>query len=411
MRIVLLTHEPFFPPTGGGSAEAQYLVEELKRRGHQVHVFAPGTRENAASIQERFGVRCIPFTSWRMGRLTRFRSFKYLAFPMFLKRLVTRNLALTPADLVLAQHAIASVAAGRLKRETGCRCVMNFLDLLTGFMETWPRHLAPRSLVRQLVRFELRMPVRFSADGVLTVSDPLADLFVEHGFSRKRILPIYYGFDGRCFAPDPPREKSGAPVPGAARHPIVVMHGSFDHHHVGLILRDAIRLVAGRRPEVEFRFVGPETRAWKHLERELRKDGAVCRVHCTGFVPYDRVAAELRDAAVGIVPYEASRGTHCAFVAKAVEYLGLGLPTVSTSLDGLRRWFPNEPMLKFVPFDGHAMGNAILDFLANPPAPREAERISRRVHAELDWSVVSRRAAEHVEAIADATAPETVSTS
>mgnify|MGYP003737019891 CR=1 FL=1 len=41
MRLALLTHEPFYPPSGGGSAEANYLVSELTRRGHEVHLFCP----------------------------------------------------------------------------------------------------------------------------------------------------------------------------------------------------------------------------------------------------------------------------------------------------------------------------------------------------------------------------------
>ena len=32
LRIAFLTHEPFYPPSGGGSAEAVYLVEEMARR-------------------------------------------------------------------------------------------------------------------------------------------------------------------------------------------------------------------------------------------------------------------------------------------------------------------------------------------------------------------------------------------
>jgi hypothetical protein len=40
MRLAFLTHEPYFPPSGGGSAEAIYLIRELVRRGHEVHLFA-----------------------------------------------------------------------------------------------------------------------------------------------------------------------------------------------------------------------------------------------------------------------------------------------------------------------------------------------------------------------------------
>jgi hypothetical protein len=33
-----------------------------------------------------------------------------------------------------------------------------------------------------------------------------------------------------------------------------------------------------------------------------------------------------------MVPYEESTGTHCAFVAKIVEYLATGLPVASTRI-------------------------------------------------------------------------------
>ena len=58
MRLALLTHEPFYPPSGGGSAEAVYLVEEFVRRGHEVHLFCPqfaegsGTGIGAAALVE-----------------------------------------------------------------------------------------------------------------------------------------------------------------------------------------------------------------------------------------------------------------------------------------------------------------------------------------------------------------------
>ena len=47
MRLAFLTHEPFHPPSGGGSAEAVYLVEEFVRRGHEVHLFGPEFPDSA----------------------------------------------------------------------------------------------------------------------------------------------------------------------------------------------------------------------------------------------------------------------------------------------------------------------------------------------------------------------------
>jgi glycosyltransferase involved in cell wall biosynthesis len=192
MRLALLTLEPFHPPSGGGSAEAVYLARELVERGHELHVFSPPAADPAA-VERDFGVRLHPFTRWEMGRYTRWRNVKYLLYPAFLERLVAA--ARAPFAVLLAQHAIASVAAGRLRQRLGVPVVMNFLDHLTAFMETWPAWLMPRPLLAALKWYELAVPARFAADGVLAVSDPLADRLVAAGCPRERVRPLYYGFD------------------------------------------------------------------------------------------------------------------------------------------------------------------------------------------------------------------------
>src|ERR1700743_2892046 len=89
LRIAFLTHEPFYPPSGGGSAEALYLVEEMVARGHEVHLFCPKL-EDAELVRRKFGVELHEFTLWKMGRYAKARNFKYLAFPFFLQALVEK---------------------------------------------------------------------------------------------------------------------------------------------------------------------------------------------------------------------------------------------------------------------------------------------------------------------------------
>src|SRR4051812_40667245 len=97
-RIAFLTHEPFYPPSGGGSAEALYLVEEMVSRGHEVHLFCPKLAD-AALVREKFKVELHEFTLWKMGRYAALRNFKYLLFPFFLQRLVERAARETKFDL------------------------------------------------------------------------------------------------------------------------------------------------------------------------------------------------------------------------------------------------------------------------------------------------------------------------
>lgn len=386
MKVAFLTHEPFYPPSGGGSAEAIYLVEEFVQRGHQVHLFCP-TIPEPALVEEKFKIQLHLFRTWQMGRYAKLRNPKYLLYPFFLQRMVERAAAAIPFDLIFSQHAIAAVTAGRLKQRLGLPVVMNFLDYLTGFMETWPAYLAPPPLLKQLEKFELSLPQRYAADGILTVSDTLADYFARTGYPRDRICPIYYGYDSKLFP-------FHSPSPSKTSAPLIVMHGSLDHHHLRDIALGAILRVTQSQPNALFRIVGQRTAALQQFLQRVAARQPKAAIETTGFIPYSEVAQALQGASVGIVPYEESTGTHCAFVAKIVEYLALGLPVVSTPLDSARRYFGSETRVRFSEFSGSSFGDKILSWLDEPvdrwtPAARAA---SDRVRENLDWRAISRKA-------------------
>jgi len=392
LRIAFLTHEPFYPPSGGGSAEAVYLVQEMARRGHAVHVFGPKIPD-AEAVAKKFGITLHQFQKWEMGRYAKLRNFKYLAYPFFLEGMVTAAARETKFDLVFSQHAISAVAAGKLKKKLGVPVVMNFPDLLTGFMETWPSYVAPKPLVHALMRYEISLPVRYGVDGVCAISDEFTDRLAARGYPREKICPIYYGYDAQAFP-----LRSQLPPPG--QPPVVVMHGSFDAHHLGQIAFDAVRTVVAKRPDTIFRFVGRRTAG---LEKFLQRAQAIpgFKSDVPGFTPYAEVSAKLASATVGIVPYEESAGTHCAFVAKIVEYVATGLPTVCTPLKSVQSYFKKDPLVKFAGFDGASFGEKILEWLAAPASSWEphAAKSSARVRAELDWQPLCRKAVDFAEKI------------
>jgi glycosyltransferase involved in cell wall biosynthesis len=392
LRIAFLTHEPFYPPSGGGSAEAVYLVEEMVRRGHEVHLFCPQI-DDAVNVAKKFGIHLHQFTAWQMGRYAKVRNLKYLAYPFFLERMVMLAARRVTFDLIFSQHAISAVAAGKLKARLRLPVVMNFPDLLTGFMETWPSYVMPRPMVRALVQYEARLPVRYSVDGVLAISDMLADLFVERGFDRQKIQPIYFGYAAEHF-PFQTRPQAGA-APG-----VVVMHGSLDVHHLGPTAFGAIRHVTRERPGTIFRFVARKTRTLENFLARAQREIPGFKFEAPGFVAYDKVAHYLADARVGIIPYEESMGTHCAFVAKAVEYVAVGLPAVSTPLKSIRRYFGRDPMVRFVTFDGEDFGRAIVSQLDETIDEAQARVSAERVKAELDWQPLCRKAIAFAERIA-----------
>jgi glycosyltransferase involved in cell wall biosynthesis len=393
LRIAFLTHEPFYPPSGGGSAEAVYLVEELVRRGHEVHIFCPQIAE-PGSVEKRFRVRLHQFKKWKVGRYARLRNLKYLVYPFNLESMVDQAAKDTKFDLILSQHAISAVAAGKLKKKLKIPVVMNFPDLLTGFMETWPAWVAPRPLIHALERYEIAMPVRYGVDGTMTVSDTLADLFAERGFPREKIMPIYYGYDSEKFP-------FVARTIDKSRPPVIVMHGSFDAHHLGDIALGAIRYVTKQKPAAIFRFVGRQTGPLQAFLRRAQDGIPGFKFETTGFVSYDDVSKHLANANVGMVPYEESAGTHCAFVAKVVEYVASGLPSVCTPLKSIQRYFQNEPMIRFSKFDGEDFGRKIVSWLDEVPLNWQIEACNSaaRVQAELDWQPLCRKAVNFVEEV------------
>jgi glycosyltransferase involved in cell wall biosynthesis len=391
LRIAFLTHEPFYPPSGGGSAEAVYLVQEMVRRGHEVHVFGPQI-DDADTVQKNFSVKLHQFTKWPMGRYAKLRNLKYLAYPFFLERMVAVAAQEFKFDLLFSQHAISAVAAGKLKKQLGVPVMMNFPDLLTGFMETWPAYVAPKPLVQTLMRYEISLPVRYGVDGVCAISDEFAARLAARGYPREKICPIYYGYDAQAF----PLRKGLPPD----KPPVVVMHGSFDSHHLGQIAFDAIKFVVAKGPETIFRFVGKRTTG---LEKFLQRAQAIpdFKFEATGFTPYAEVSKQLASASVGIVPYEESAGTHCAFVAKIVEYVATGLPTVCTPLKSVQSYFKTDPLVKFSQFNGEDFGKKILSWLDEPVANWQphAAQSAARVKAELDWQPVCSKAVDFAEKI------------
>ena len=369
------------------------MVEEMVRRGHEVHVFCPQIAD-AEKVAKKFQIRLHQFTAWQMGRYASLRNLKYLAYPFFLQRMVAAAARTVKFDLIFSQHAICAVAAGKLKHKLGVPVVMNFPDLLTGFMETWPGYIAPKPLVRALMRYEISLPVRYGVDGVCAISDEFAAQLAARGFPREKIRPIYYGYDAKNF---PFRAQSVF----EGRPSIVVMHGSFDAHHLGEIVFDAIQHVTQNRPRVIFRFIGRRTAALEKLLARAQNEIPGFKFETTGFVPYAEVARHLADASVGIVPYEESAGTHCAFVAKVVEYVGVGLPVVCTPLKSIQSYFDGDPMVRFADFNGIDFGRKIIGWLDESPFEWQlnACQSAARVETELDWQPLCRRAIDFVEQI------------
>ena len=399
MRIFLLSHEPLYPPTGGGSSEAVFLVKELISRGHQVTFIGPlhdsMTSENLESLM---GVDIVSFKSFKMGRYAKLRTLKYLLYPFFLSQHIECALRSKNCDLIIGQHSISSVAAGWVGLRKEIPVVMNFLDFLTGFMDTWPEHLMPKPFLYFLKRFELSLPMRFRASGVLCISDALRHRFQSLEYADSKMMNMYFGFDQSAF----PYIKNSSEDFNTHTNPVkLVMHGSMDNHHLGPVLLQALKEITSKESHrvFELHFVGMVTSHLDGFMEELHDQGIPVKVVTHGFIEYNLIAKTINKAHIGLVPYEENDGSHCAFVAKAVEYAAVGLPVVATKLEGLQKYFQEIPTFKFSNFSGQSFGSMILEMCDDYPSCELIERASDKVHAELSWKNIAEKVVDFIEVV------------
>lgn len=390
MRIAFLSHEPFWPPSGGGSSEALYLVRELRARGHEVDVFCPpGLPPPDAGLR-------LFHPPFRGDRQSQGRLLHYPRIIIWLQEALVREHAAAPYDLVFGQGTIAAVAAGQAGRQLGIPMVFNYLDFLTGWLEGWSLARAASPLLKLLQRYELSLPSRFQPERILCISDVLADRFAARGIPRERLKTIRFGADPSLFVRrwrEPEDER-----------PLFVLHSSFDHHHLGTIAREAVLAVHARRPDARFRLIGRETPALKKFIRAVAPIIGRGAIETPGFVPYAQVAESLPSSAVAWIPYESSAGSHAAFLGKLPEYLMLGLPVACTRLQAVSRHFADEPLLSFTDFNGAALAEAMVAWAERPLIERRllGDAATVRHREDLSWTTLAERAADAVEELVEA---------
>src|SRR5262249_36113762 len=141
------------------------------------------------------------------------------------------------------------------------------------------------------------------------------------------------------FAPGPRNPELCKKYGLEAHHKTVVFMGTF-YRFAGLEwFLEHFAPVMRRRPDFRLLMVGggEEDTALRAQASRLGLEG---RIIFTGFIDYSMLADQLRLADVGFNTFHRSLVTDCALPSKVIQYLGCGIPTVCTPLDGLLAMLP-----------------------------------------------------------------------
>ena len=135
-----------------------------------------------------------------------------------------------------------------------------------------------------------------------------------------------------------------------------------------------------KRSDWHLVFIGPVQR--ESLIQRLR---SLPNVHFLGRRPHENLPGLLTRFDVGLIPIVINGFTRALSPLKLFEYMGAGVPIVSTDFEELRQF---RSLIKLTPNDACAFERAIEETLAE-----DRGILSRRLHAEArnhTWGAVNR---------------------
>ena len=360
-RILLVTSFPF-PGSTGSPLHAMLLTRAMAARGHEITVLRYGGRRAPRVDRASWhgiNVSTVPMASW----------------PRFL----LRTLREMRPSVVWTHGGFGLLVAMPFARARGIP-ILHEAHALPGPARAGAS-LRTRTVFRAEAQIELRAPRL--ADGVIALSERMADAMVRAGIRRERLSVSYPPVDLAAVR--------GEPRAPAASAPIVAYVGNFWFYQGVSLLLEAIPLVLAERPDVRFQLVGgsPEDLDANARER-LRAAGDSVAV--VPRIDPDDVPAVLRGADVLVIPrpdIPINRTT----ARKLGEYLASGRILVATDVADHRRLIEERSCGIVVRCDAADLAagllRAVQDRAASGALARRAVEVAEEVFS-LDRAVSHR---------------------
>ncbi|MDO5053443.1 MAG: glycosyltransferase family 4 protein [Pseudoclavibacter sp.] len=361
MRIAYVCVDPGIPVFGtkGASVHIQEVVRQMRRRGHEVTVYAARRGTQVPADLAGLELVEVPVPGTEPAERERGQRLASERIAELLRR--------TPPELVYERYSLFSTVLADAHEALG---VPGVLEVNAPLIDEQREH---RVLVDEDGAVRALQRQAGAAAATICVSDPVRD-WVRSRTATPRARTVANGVDVERILPQP--EEPGVPV--------VLFVGTLKPWHGVSDLLSA----AGRAEEPwRLRIVGdgPEREA---LERQAERLGL--EVDFRGAVAPERMPEHLAGAAIGVAPYPRLGGSERQYFSpmKVYEYLAAGLPVVASEVGQLPAILGELGGL-VPPSDPDALAAAI-DALARDPERRARLGTAGRILAERrhSWSGV-----------------------
>lgn len=314
-------------------------------------------------------------------------------------------------ELVIARHALFSVAGAEIAQAFGCPLVLEVnAPLSEERRRYWELTLDAPAECAERAAFS-------TPDLIVAVSEGVRAHVTRSGASSDRVIVLPNGVDLAQFQPtiDPSPVRSRYQLTDKL---IVGFVGSLKPWHGVELLLEAfadVRTVitrqercggtsARRSDNLHLLIVGdgPQREALYQLRKELGLDDSVT---FTGVVSHDDVPKHLAAIDIAVVPYLSSDGFYYSPL-KMMEYMAMGVPVVAPMLGQIPSLLrgPGKPAgLLYRADDRHELGTALLQLILD----RSLRQVlgnngAERARREHSWQHVATTIIDHVQSRARA---------
>lgn len=340
------------------------ICKTLAQSNHTIHIAARNLKRLPV-CETTNGLHIHRLRPWKNERLNYVFSFPAFFSPIwgsFLKRIIQEN----GIEIIIVRDlpmAIAGIWAG--KRHSIPVIFDMAEDYVSMIKDIWRARKFEKLnlLVRNpyLARLVERYVIKH-ADHILTVVDEARDMILKKGGSVQQVsvvgnTPALELFTKNSFKIDPIHEKK------IKEHFSVIYTGGIQMGRGIQVVINALPILKMEIPTILFVIVG-DGYAVSQLKELADMNDVRDQILWAGWIDHEKVYDYIRLSKVGIIPHRVSDQTNTTIPNKIFDYMGLGIPVVTSDAAPMKRIVDTEQCgLTFKSGDSQSFANTLLELI------------------------------------------------
>ncbi len=383
-KLLFLCHEQFWPLTGGGTSGNFYIMKYFSQNGFEVTISTP-LYQDVTFLKNEYGFKFEPFSPYYLSRKVRFRMLKYMLYGFLSIFHVMRLLSRKRYDVIYINNVIVALPFFLIKPFIKTPVTIRFTDFLSVFL--YEHKKFPKFFINLLKFYEFRMASIF--DRVFVITDAMKrELCRKKHVQEGKVVAILDGVNESVFnvesLPQGNRERVRKDLNVPLDAKLVIFHGTVEPHHGEDIIAGLIRQILEKRKDIHVLLIGISRGSGYNKIKQALKDDP--RAHFLDFVEYHKIPAYIDASDVGMVPYPKSKSMDIILTLKLLEYLSLGVRSVTFDSEGIKEAFGKYDFVRTSRTTEEFINNILV--MLEMGRSKEAADLIRR---DFTWDRVAQR--------------------